>query len=153
MAGGIEAGRLRDRIVLLKPAYTRDGFGQDIIHWDRVGPVFAEVVGNGGGTSLSVGRSSITYSHTVRIRFSSVVTGITAAWRMEWKNRVFEISSVTNQDNDDAILELECNDELPSSEVPVIKDADAILYDNDIDDAIANSKMPNSPINTRRSSN
>ena len=77
MAGGIEAGRLRDRIVLLKPAYTRDEFGQDLIHWDRVGPVFAEVVGNGGGTSLSVGRSSITYSHTVRIRFSSVVTGIT----------------------------------------------------------------------------
>ena len=151
MAGGIEAGRLRDRIVLLKPQYFKDEFGQDLIHWDRVGPVFAEVVGNGGGTSLSVGRSSITYSHTVRIRFSSVVTGITAAWRMEWRNRVFEISSVTNQDNNDAILELECNDEVPSSEVPVIKDADAILYDNDIHNPIGNSKQPDSPINTRRS--
>jgi hypothetical protein len=70
---------------------------------------------------------------------------------MEWRNRVFEISSVTNQDNNDAILELECNDEVPSSEVPVIKDADAILYDNDIHNPIGNSKQPDSPINTRRS--
>ena len=147
MAGGIEAGRLRDRIVLLKPAYTRDEFGQDLIHWDRVGPVFAEVVGNGGGTSLSVGRSSITYSHTVRIRFSSVVTGITAAWRMEWRNRIFEISSVLNQNNDNAILELECSDESPASETPVIPDGNAILFDSDIHDVIGNEGAPHSPIN------
>jgi len=147
MAGGIEAGRLRDKIVLLRPEYAKDEYGQDLIHWGRVGPVFAEVVGNGGGTSLSVGRSSITYSHTVRIRMSSVVAGITAAWRMEWKNRVFEISSIVNQNNDDAILEMECADEVPSSEVPVIPDGDALLYDNDIHDPIANESAPNSPLN------
>lgn len=147
MPGGIEAGRLRDKIVLLRPEYARDEYGQDLIHWGRVGPVFAEVVGNGGGTSLSVGRSSITYSHTVRIRMSSVVAGITAAWRMEWKNRVFEISSIVNQNNDDAILEMECADEVPSSEVPVIPDGDALLYDNDIHDPIANESAPKSPLN------
>jgi SPP1 family predicted phage head-tail adaptor len=147
MAGGIEAGRLRDKIVLLRPEYAKDEYGQDLIHWGRVGPVFAEVVGNGGGTSLSVGRSSITYSHTVRIRKSSVTKGVLADWRLEWKDRIFQISSVVDQNNDSAILELDCNDELLSSETPVIADQNAILFDSDIHDVIGNDAAPHSPIN------
>ena len=147
MAGGIEAGRLRDKVVLLRPEYFKDEFGQDLIHWGRVGPVFAEVVGNEGGTSLSVGRSSITYSHTVRIRKSSLTIGVLADWRLEWKDRIFQISSVVDQDNNSAILELDCSDELASSETPVIPDGSAIIYDNDIHNPIANDPAPNSPLN------
>ena len=146
---GIEAGRLKDRVVLLEPQYAKDEFGQDIITWDRHGPVYAEVVGSGGGTALSVGRSSITYSHTVTIRKTSLVDKCEANWRLEWKNRVFEISSVIEQN--DCLLALECADERPYSEKPVIEEQDAILWDKEIYDPIGNSKQPHSPINTRRS--
>lgn len=144
----VEAGRLKDKIVLLKPVRTRDEWGQEIVDWQRLGPFWAEVVGSGGGTAVSLNRSSITYSHTVRIRKSSQTIGTEADYRLEWKNRVFEISSVVEADGD--IYELDCADERPYSEKPVIKDADAILWDDSIHDPIGNAKTPDSPINTRR---
>ena len=115
MAGGIEAGRLKDRVTLLRPEYTKDAYGQPVISWVTVGVFFAEVSGNGGGTSLSVGRSSITYNHTIRVRKSSALATISAAWKIRWKNRDFAISSIVDQDNDGAILEIECSDEVPES--------------------------------------
>jgi SPP1 family predicted phage head-tail adaptor len=113
MAGGIESGRLKERVRLLRPVYTKDDFGQETVQWEDTGTYFAEVVGSGGGTSLSVSRTSITYNHTVKIRNSSRLAGITAEWRVEWKTRIFEIASVIEQDS---VLTLDCQDEFPASQ-------------------------------------
>ena len=146
---GIEAGRLKDKIVFLRPVATKDSYGQPIMDWDRIGPVHGSVTGDGGGTAVSISRSSITYSHTVTVRKSSILAGIEANWRLEYKNRVMEISSVIERD--DCLYEISAADERPHSERDVIKDADAILWDRSIHNPIGNSKQPDSPINTRRS--
>ena len=115
MAGDIESSRLRHRVRFMSPHYSKDEYGQDVIDWVDQGLHYAEIVGNGGGTSLSIGRSSITYNHTIRIRYSSRVASITAAWRVEWKARVFEISSVL-LDEFNSILTIECAEENPATE-------------------------------------
>jgi head-tail adaptor len=147
---GIEAGRLKDKIVFLRPVATKDSYGQPIMDWDRIGPVHGSVTGDGGGTSVSISRSSIIYSHTIPVRKSSILAGIEANWRLEYRNQVMEISSVIERD--ECLYEISAADERPHSERDVIKDADAIIYDKDIEDAIGNSKQPNSPINTRKRS-
>jgi len=148
---GIPAGLLKDKVVLLRPATVKDSYGQAIPTWERVGVFHAMVTGDGGGTAVSISRSSITYSHSITVRKSSLNAGILATWRLEWKNRQMEISSVIERE--DCLYEITASEEMPYSERPPIAeaDADAILYQKDIHDPIGNSKQPDSPINTRRS--
>lgn len=113
MAGGIEAGAMRQRVTLKRPTVVTDAFGQSTRTWTDVATVWAQVVNNGGGTSLTASRTQITYNHTIRLRPSTTLAGIDATWRVEYKGRLMEISSLAEQFNLNALLELECAEERP----------------------------------------
>lgn len=115
---GIEAGLLKERVTLLKPVITHDEYGQQ--KWDflKVGPVWAQVVGGGGGTSVAVNHVSITYNHTVRVRYCSAMAGVDATWKIEFRDRILEISSVPPLMSQESVIEFECQEELPAAIKP-----------------------------------
>jgi SPP1 family predicted phage head-tail adaptor len=113
MAGGIEAGLLRQRVTLMRPTTVTDSFGQSTRTWTDIATVWAQVVNNGGGTSLTANRTQITYQHSIRLRPSTTLSGIDATWRVRYKGRLMEISSLQEQQNLNALLELECAEERP----------------------------------------
>lgn len=116
MAGGIAAGMLQQKITLLRPVEAADGFGQMIRTWETVGDCWASFIGSGGGTSVSVNHSSITYSHTVRIRQCPAIAGIDPTWRARFNGNTMEISAVVDPDYNGAVWELQVQEERPNSE-------------------------------------
>lgn len=94
------AGRYRHRVDLFKPTKTTDPkTGQSVTTWgEPFANVAAEIISNGGGTSVRVSQVDITYSHTVYIRQSNLTREINPTWRLGYKGRTFEISSIEPDD-------------------------------------------------------
>lgn len=103
---------MRHRVVVQSPAATVDSYGQETIAWTTVSTVWAELVGRGGGTQAIVNKGQITLGHTVRIRYSSALANMNETWRLLIGSRVLEISSITNVDYLNEILELTCSEEV-----------------------------------------
>ena len=116
MAGGISSGILQQVVTLLRPVEVADGFGQMVRTWEVVGDCWANFIGSGGGTSVSLNHTSITYSHTVRIRQCPAIAGINPTWRAKFNGNIMEISSVIDPDYNGAVWELQCSEEKPRSE-------------------------------------
>ncbi len=107
----------RHRIAFEAQATTRDGAGQQQLQWTQVGaPAWAEIGENGVATrsassreQMAAGaeRASATYVVTLRYR-----AGITAAMRVRFGTRYFNILAVRNLAQRNQWLELECEEGL-----------------------------------------
>jgi head-tail adaptor len=70
------------------------------------------MIGRGGGTQATVNKGQVTLGHTVRIRYSSALASMDETWRLLLGSRVLEISSITNVDYLNEILEITCSEEV-----------------------------------------
>jgi len=104
--------RLRHRLTLQEEVQTPDGAGGYSRSWQDVAHVWAEIiplVGSGssakgsGKEALFAGQLQASISHRILLRYRP---GITAAMRLVFENRLFNIHSVANVDERREKLEL-----------------------------------------------
>ena len=91
----INAGMMRERVLLQKPATNRTGSGSANLEWEDVAEVWASVLGLSSREILQAMQANAIVSHKVRIRF---YLGIEHTWRMVWRSRVLEISSIVERE-------------------------------------------------------
>lgn len=83
----MQAGRLRDRITIMKFTSTRDPAGQPVEKWDEVKTVWAEVKGISGHEQLASGTETASATVRVWVRFRR---DITAASRLRVETGPFK---------------------------------------------------------------
>lgn len=101
------ATRLRHRLTLQQEIKTADGAGGYVRSWQNVADLWAEIdSANGksyGHEKLYAGQVQAEISHKVMIRYRS---GISTAMRLLFGNRVFNIRSIRNVQENNDVLEL-----------------------------------------------
>ena len=100
--------RLRHRITLQQEIKTADGAGGYTRSWQNVTDLWAEIniISSRfryGRERLYAGQIQSELTHKIIIRYRS---GITASMRLLFENRVFNIRSIANLQENDEILEL-----------------------------------------------
>lgn len=91
----INSGLMRERVLLQKPATNRTGLGSANLEWEDVGEVWASVFGLSSREMLQAMQANAVVTHKVRIRF---YPGIEHTWRLIWRGREMEISSVVERE-------------------------------------------------------
>lgn len=107
------SSQLRHRLTLQQEMQSPDGAGGTVKSWQDVADVWAEIIPL-TGASLTLSRSSgkeemvgaqtqAELSHRVRLRYRA---GVTAAMRLAFESRLFNIRYVANVNEHDEMLEL-----------------------------------------------
>lgn len=91
----IHAGMMRERVLLQRPATNRTGTGSTNLEWEDVAEVWASVLGLTSREILQAMQANAVISHKVRIRY---FPSIEHTWRMVWRGRVMEISSIVERE-------------------------------------------------------
>lgn len=107
------SSRLRHRLTLQQEVQTPDGGGGYTRSWQDITDLWAEIVplagnnsstGKGSGKEvLFAGQIQAEMSHRILLRYRD---DITAAMRLVYENRIFNIRSVANIDENKDTLEL-----------------------------------------------
>lgn len=93
----MQAGRLRERVVIQKEVVSRDSFGAEVNPWQDVATVWASVRPGASGERFisAADQMQATITHTVRIRQRA---GVSPKMRLLWGSRVLNIQSVVDPD-------------------------------------------------------
>ncbi len=97
------AGRLRHRVRIEQPVLTPDGMGGSTKAWQELATVWAEIVAISSGEAVLAGKLTPRIARRFRLRYRA---DITAAMRLVYEGRVFNILSVINENEADAMLEI-----------------------------------------------
>lgn len=101
--------RLKHRLTLQQEVQTADGAGGYAKSWADVIDLWAEILpitpsASGGGREILIaGQIQAEISHRILLRYRA---GITAAMRLVYENRIFNIKHVANIMESDETLEL-----------------------------------------------
>lgn len=86
------AGELRHMVTLQSPAGTRNpNTGERTTTWTDVAAIFALIEPVQGQEQFLAAQRQASTTHRIKIRYSSEVAGVTAAWRFLFGTRVFTI--------------------------------------------------------------
>jgi SPP1 family predicted phage head-tail adaptor len=93
------AGDFDKRVILQSNSVTTNGAGEQTTTWASIGPIFASIKPVSARERIQNG-SEIDQEgqFTIRVRRSSLTTGISTAWRVLYGSRVFQIAAVINPD-------------------------------------------------------
>ena len=93
----ISAGKLRDRVVLQKPADGCDAWGQPVTSWQDVGlPIWADVRFLSGSETI---RSGAAEAQTTRASIRIRPRAVDPSWRVLFAGGAYEIKSVLPADD------------------------------------------------------
>jgi SPP1 family predicted phage head-tail adaptor len=85
----MQAGKLRERIVIEKPASVRSTLGETTLSWDSIGEVWAYVWAYSGRDVMQAMQVNMVISHKFYIRYRDDVT---PECRIRWRGRIFEVA-------------------------------------------------------------
>lgn len=105
----MRAGDLRRRVLIQSRQATVDGFGQRSTTWTDVATVFAEIQPLSGRELQLAQAINAEVNHKVTIRYRP---GISAAMRVVYQGRRFNIQAVIDVDMRHRTLELSCSEGL-----------------------------------------
>ncbi|MFQ5783607.1 MAG: phage head closure protein [Alphaproteobacteria bacterium] len=103
----VRAGALRHRVALQSAVETADGGGGFGVAWSDVATVWAAIEPLKGTERLRAQRLENPVSHKVTIRYRG---GVTAAMRLKFGTRIFDIRAVINPRERNQRLELLCEE-------------------------------------------
>ena len=109
MTYSLDSSTLRRRITVQSRATTIDSFGQQVITWIDMMTCWASIEPLTGKELMAAQAVSAELSHTVTVRYR---TAITAAMRVIYQGRVFNIQSATDPDTAHVALQLLCTEGL-----------------------------------------
>lgn len=101
------AGRMRERVIIQTKVFADDGMGGGAASWEDVATVWGQVSPLRGMEALHALQMQAAVSHRVTIRY---LAGVTAAMRVLWGERTFNIRSVINSDERRRYLQLMCEE-------------------------------------------
>lgn len=104
----MEAGKLRERIVIERPREVRSTLGETTFRWEEVAEVWAAAWAYSGRDVMQAMQVNMVVSHKFIIRHRSDVT---PECRVRWRGRLFEITYVLERPSarnrsDFALLEI-----------------------------------------------
>jgi len=102
-------GPLKKRVAIRSAATERDSFGQAIATWSTDATVWASIEPLSGRELVSAQQQHAETTHRVRMRYQ-VNTTVTAAKRLLYDSRVFEIVTVIHSKEGKRMLELLCKE-------------------------------------------
>lgn len=99
----VDAGKLSRRITLQKPTVTRGNDGSEVHSFVSIPSVWAEHISSGGREFYAAQKINAEVTDVFRIRYR---TGIYTNWRVEFGNRVLQITFLdySGQKNGEMIL-------------------------------------------------
>ena len=100
-------GDLRHRIELQSVTRTADGMGGFTESWATVSTVWAAIWPNAAKEVLENQQLGLNVTHRIRIRYHATVT---AAWRIKFGTRYFNIVSILNPNEQNRLLDLICEE-------------------------------------------
>jgi SPP1 family predicted phage head-tail adaptor len=104
----IQAGELRERVIVEQSSESRNQMGEAIATWSTFTTVWASVQGVTARELLLAGQQQTEISHRVRLRF---LVGLTQQMRLSWRGRTLEIISILEHENR-SVHELICQETL-----------------------------------------
>lgn len=99
----MRSGPLRHRITLQNRTSSKDEFGQLVETWADLATVWGSVEPISGRELLSAQQTLGEVTHRIRTRYCA---GITAATRILFNGRIFDIESVINDKEKNAHIEI-----------------------------------------------
>lgn len=104
----MQAGRLRERIVLERPRDVRSTLGETTLQWEVMGEVWAHAFAYSGKDVMQAMQVNMIITHKFMIRYRDDVT---PECRIRWRGRIFEITYVMERPsafnrNDLSMLEI-----------------------------------------------
>lgn len=106
----MRAGRLRHRVVLQAPNPTLDTYGQPIRGWATGITVWASVEPLNGREYFRAQAEQGETRVRMRLRYGSEISAITAAWRVTFDSKVYNIQSVIQPDEVNREIILMCSE-------------------------------------------
>lgn len=96
----ISAGKLSERVWILKPTNKQGSFGEQLTSWDEAKVVWANVVFQRGVHALTAGEGWLTGSISVTMRDNDVID---ERCRLRWNGRLYMIESLNRSVRDGSI--------------------------------------------------
>jgi len=107
--------KLRHRITIQQPTITRGDRGAEVLAWNDVAVVYADIRTVGGQEQVLASQLEVaTLLHTITIRYR---TDITPKMRVKWGGRVFGVEAIVESDNRMRVLNLSCRELVGDAEV------------------------------------
>lgn len=106
---GIRSGDMKRRITFQTRSATKDGYGQESTTWSDLLSCWADIQPLSGRELVAAQAQLAETTHEIQIRYR---TGITAALRVVYQGRIFNVLSVIDQDMQHRRLSLMCSEGL-----------------------------------------
>lgn len=103
----MRAGQLRQRVTIQEQTTTVNERGAKELGWANVATVWADVRTPTGRERTSDDMTMATLSHVVTMRYRS---GLTAAHRLKWGDRVLSLLATPDPDNRQRMLVCQCQE-------------------------------------------
>ncbi len=107
MSNPIEASKLKHRVVLQKPFYTRDEMGGTLTIWQDVATLWAAIMPLRGDEAFAVHKIQARKMVKVLLRYRA---DITPDLRLKKGAKLFHIRAVLNVKEENNTLELNCEE-------------------------------------------
>lgn len=104
----IQAGDLRERVLLQSKSVTRDAYGAEVISWADFKERWAEVTPLSGREYISMRQSQSDVTTRVRMRW---LPGVSTTMRLLWRDVPYRISEVIDVEARSEELEILCTAE------------------------------------------
>lgn len=105
----MQAGKLRNKVLIQRRQQAQDDFGQPSTSWATVAETFADIEPLNGRELILARSAQSEITHNVVIRYRP---GITTAMRINYNGRFFNIRAVMDQNERHKILTLQCTEGL-----------------------------------------
>ncbi|MEK4798058.1 phage head closure protein [Thermoactinomyces sp. FSL K6-2592] len=101
----MNAGRLKHRVTLQEEVKTPDGGGGSVVTWQDVATVWASVEPLKGRELYAAQQVRATLTHKIIIRYRPDIS-VNVKMRAVYNNRIFNITSVINEQESNKTLQL-----------------------------------------------
>ncbi len=104
----IRTGTLRKRVQIQRRATTQDTFGQQSDTWITLATVWADIESISGREVMAAQAVNVDISHTITVRYQSIFAQpkTVVAYRVLYNGRIFNIHSMSNAEERNAIVVL-----------------------------------------------
>ena len=104
------AARRNKRIKIQKPSVIQDEFGEHVPGWSDVVDVYSSVEPLRVKTKISGSNERSAITHVLSFLWRPSLLEIDDSWRVIYKERVFDIDSAINIDENSIEIELACTE-------------------------------------------
>jgi SPP1 family predicted phage head-tail adaptor len=103
----MQAGQLRKRVTIQQRSQTQDEYGQPLLTWSDVATVYAAIEPMNGRELIAAEAVNSDVTHNVTMRYRA---GITAAMRLNYQGRLFNIHTILDENERHRMLTLICSE-------------------------------------------